>query len=200
MGMTVDGGWGTRPHEGRGVFTVGLDLGQRADFTAICVLETHEDGGGVVRHEVRHLERIRDRPYQDITRRMVALLRYDGPLADAALVVDATGVGAAVVDQLRALDLRPVAVTIHGGDRVSREGDAYRVPKRDLVASVQVPLQNGALKVAAGLALAGTLKEELLTFKVKIDPATAHDSYSAWREGQHARKVTCRTRSPRART
>jgi hypothetical protein len=30
-----------------------------------------------------------------------------------------------------------------------------------------------------------TLVQELLAFRVKIDPLTAHDSYGAWREGAH---------------
>jgi hypothetical protein len=46
-------------------------------------------------------------------------------------------------------------------------------------------LQNGRLKVAAGLPEAETLKKELLNFRVKIDPKTAHDSYEHWREGDH---------------
>ena len=29
------------------------------------------------------------------------------------------------------------------------------------------------------------LKEELLNFKMKINVATGHDSYEAWREGEH---------------
>ncbi|MDD1753960.1 MAG: hypothetical protein LUQ38_12840 [Methanotrichaceae archaeon] len=29
------------------------------------------------------------------------------------------------------------------------------------------------------------MQGELLNFKVKIDPQTAHDSYSAWRESEH---------------
>jgi hypothetical protein len=46
-------------------------------------------------------------------------------------------------------------------------------------------LQNGRLKVARELPLAETLKTELLNFRVKIDPKTAHDSYEHWREGDH---------------
>jgi hypothetical protein len=59
------------------------------------------------------------------------------------------------------------------------------VPKRDLVAAVQVLLQNGRLKIAPELELAPVLKKELLNFRVKIDPKTAHDSYEHWREGDH---------------
>jgi hypothetical protein len=29
------------------------------------------------------------------------------------------------------------------------------------------------------------LVQELLNFRVKIDPLTAHDSYGCWREGGH---------------
>jgi hypothetical protein len=59
------------------------------------------------------------------------------------------------------------------------------VPKRDLVTVTQVLLQNGRLRVAAGLPEAETLKRELLNFRVKIDPRTAHGSYEHWRESEH---------------
>ena len=46
-------------------------------------------------------------------------------------------------------------------------------------------LQNGQLKIAEGLSLRETLVKELLNFRVKINISTAHDSYEAWREGDH---------------
>jgi hypothetical protein len=42
-------------------------------------------------------------------------------------------------------------VTITGGDRESREGGYWRVPKRDLIVVLQVLLQGGELKIASGL-------------------------------------------------
>jgi hypothetical protein len=94
-------------------------------------------------------------------------------------------VGQAVVDLLTQAHLSPIAVSIHGGDRVSHDRGHYRVPKRDLVASVQVVLQTQRLKCAEALPLAQTLVQELLNFRVTIDPATAHDAYAAWRENVH---------------
>jgi hypothetical protein len=95
-------------------------------------------------------------------------------------------VGAAVVDLLRRPGLTFDAVTITGGDTESIAGpNAYRVPKRDLVGSLQVLLQSGQLKIARSLENAETLKDELLNFRVKFNLATAHDSYEAWREGDH---------------
>ena len=61
----------------------------------------------------------------------------------------------------------------------------YRVPKRDLVGVVSVRLENRALRISAALPFAPLLKRELLNFRVKIDPVTSHDSYAAWREGDH---------------
>ena len=52
------------------------------------------------------------------------------------LIVDATGVGAAVLDHLRAAGLEPVGILIHGGDAVTRGRWVLRVPKRDLVGIV----------------------------------------------------------------
>ena len=50
---------------------------------------------------------------------------------------------------------------------------------------MQVLLQAERLKVAEELPDATVLVQELLNFRVKIDLLTAHDSYGAWREGQH---------------
>ena len=75
---------------------------------------------------------------------------------------------------------------IHGGDRtIQEERFNWRVPKRDLVATLQVLLLRKRLKVASKLELGPVLNQEMLNFRVKIDPTTAHDSYSAWRERDH---------------
>ncbi len=46
-------------------------------------------------------------------------------------------------------------------------------------------MQSERLKIAKRLPEAGTLRQELQNFRVKIDPKTAHDSYSHWREAEH---------------
>ena len=166
---------------------VGLDLGQVSDYTAIAVAEQRPEVADtrlIRRYDLRHLERVRGKSYQAVGEQVKALMGTPA-LAGARLIVDKTGVGAAVVDQIRAVGLEPIAVTIHGGDVVTGEGLDWRVPKRELVGTVQVLLQNGYLRIAQALPLAHTLTAELLNFKVTIDPATAHDSYAAWREADH---------------
>lgn len=105
-----------------------------------------------------------------------------------ALVVDETGVGRPVCDLFRHAGLpNLVPVTITGGTAVAYDpsDNSYRVPKRDLVASAQVLLQNRALRIARGLPETATLLRELETFKLTINLSTAHDSYGAWRERDH---------------
>jgi hypothetical protein len=101
------------------------------------------------------------------------------------LLADKTGVGAAVIDGFYNKGVYTIGVTIHGGSAVTKEVRGFRVPKRDLVASVQTLLQNGRLKIAPEMELAPVLKRELLNFRVKINLATAHDSYEHWREADH---------------
>jgi hypothetical protein len=83
--------------------------------------------------------------------------------------------------------IRPASckVIVTGGDSVTHGKGILRAPKRDLVNAPLVLLQRGQLKMAEGLALKDSLVKELLNFRVKINIATAQDSYEAWREGDH---------------
>jgi hypothetical protein len=148
-------------------------------------------------YHVRHLERpTLGTSYVDVVERIIVLLKSLGD-EELVLAVDMTGVGRPVADMLkrrleewleadRSIHLNTAWITITGGDSVTRvEGGGIRVPKRDLASAPLVLMQNGQLKIAEGLQLAPVLKRELLSFKVKINIATGHDSYEAWREGDH---------------
>jgi hypothetical protein len=219
------------------LYYCGVDLGQAADYTAVCLIEVplwagpevDFDGWGVFIPEglegwvppsrlsprtARQVERINfelgrpphpplnlvhleryelGTPYPTVISRVTRLLKHF-PISEhpnhTRLVIDATGVGRPVVDSFRAQGVYPIGITIHGGDRVTQEIGGpreltLRAPKRDLVSAVQTLLQNNRLRIAAGLPLADVLRRELLNFKMRIDPRTAHDSYSHWREGDH---------------
>lgn len=200
-------------------YSVGLDLGQLQDYTAIPVVGLDEDYQAA-RHqrkeitaryasrpgsphlerelsrvplpdeptyEAVHLERLALRtPYTEVARHVKRLMHTAPLKGNATLTVDATGVGVAVTDQLRAEGLTFKSVVITGGEKESREGLTYRVPKRNLIARPQVLLQEGnrRLKIASSLPEAKTLVDELLNYRYKITDA-GNDTYSAWREGQH---------------
>jgi hypothetical protein len=193
-------------------FTLGLDLGQAADYSALALVEKYQqplreiDRHGnqttEVRYEVRFLSRYPlGTSYTSVVEHVAMLLRsqellqwvqvkdHDGhrvpKLIRPSLVIDATGVGRPIADLFRKAGLDPVGVVIHGGDTIIRDHPFWRVPKRDLVGQLQVVFQNRTLKIAQSLPLAGVLAEELRTFTRKINIATAHESFEHWRDSQH---------------
>jgi hypothetical protein len=173
-------------------FYVGLDLGQAADFTALAVLESASADEVDRELHLRHLERYPLRtPYTQIADGVALLMEklrtYSAPFGgDASLLVDNTGVGRAVTDLLRGKGLYFKRVTLTGGSQVMRgEAGEYRIPKADVVDALVVPFQAGTLKVARGLELWPNVRTEMLNFRRKINPATAHASYEHWRESDH---------------
>jgi hypothetical protein len=165
-------------------FVVGLDLGQMQDYTALCILEkVYFDS--VDSYHLRHLQRFPLRTtYPDIVAAVQALMQSPDLGENKRLVVDKTGVGAPVIDMLHQARLFPYAVSIHGGDAVHRDDRELRIPKRDLVSTLQVLFQTKKLKVAQNLPHADDFIQELLNFKVKIS-LSGHDSYLPWRENTH---------------
>jgi len=134
-------------------------------------------------YHLRHIHRFdQGTPYPEIVESTAEIMRRPELGEDAALVVDATGVGRPVVDMLEKEDLSPVSIWITGGDSVTKSGSEYRVPKRELASTVQALLQSGDLKIAEGLPFADVLREELQKFRAKIDVSTGNASFEHWRE------------------
>ena len=164
-------------------FLLGLDLGQSIDYSVLVIV----DYQGTVSpwYAVRYLQRWPlQTPYPAIVQDVAALLADPSLRGQSTLSTYKTGCGSPVIDMLVQAKLAPIAVSIHGGDKVNVDRGSFRVPKRDLVSCIAVLLQQRRLQFAQ-MPMTTTLVQELLTFKVKIDPSTAHDSYAAWREQDH---------------
>jgi hypothetical protein len=176
----ADGRFQTRHADRRPVrYFVGLDLGQAADYSAVAIVEKTEAGLHVV-----HLDRARGLPYPDIVRMTAGLMAKPPLSGQALLIVDGTGVGRAVVDLLRRAELQPVAVTIHGGAKVTGSRRSPRVPKGDLINGLLLAFQSGSVQIASALPHAATLARELAEMRRKIS-VNGNASYGVWREGEH---------------
>jgi hypothetical protein len=177
----------------------GFDIGQLRDHSALVILEKVAVqlpvfAGNTLRPAVRteyhcqHLERLPlHLSYPDQVDYVARVLEHPVfRIHRRVLVVDGTGVGTAIIDLLRQsrLSCTTVPVTITGGDTLTRDGLAFRVPKKDLVANAQVLLQNGTVKLARNLPESHALIQELLAFQMKTDARTGHDSYDA-KSGSH---------------
>jgi len=165
---------------------IGIDLGQVSDPTAIVVVEVtgaRQDA----RFDVRHMERHLGKPYTAIVARVKTLTERLGRQGEVIIGFDRTGVGMAVSDMLRAADVEAplYGVTIVAGETMTREGQDFHVPKRDLIAVLQVAFQGGRVRIAK-MALTDLFIRELLSFRVRVTSAAnevleaqsgAHDDF-----------------------
>ncbi|HYP13022.1 MAG TPA: hypothetical protein VEQ63_03790 [Bryobacteraceae bacterium] len=154
---------------------VGVDLGQRQDYSAVAALEVHEaayderdpitaDFRRELRYRVRLAERVQlETPYTELVRRLRAMTADAALAGKCTLVVDATGVGAPVLELLRAAGprCRIVPVMITGGDQEGSDGTVYRVPKQDLMLGMQVLLEQRKLDIAKRAGFSRELVSEL---------------------------------------
>lgn len=176
--------------------TLGVDLGQVYDYTAVAIVERLEvvtEFAFPTRVETEDEFRVmylyrwpHHTPYRQIVTDVGALMKKND-LKDAVIALDGTGVGKQVSDLFRRAwqngDLgsfapRPYIIT------AQREIKGLKVPKRELVAKVQTLLEGEQLRVAKGVEYADILKRELRTFQVKTSP-TGSDSYESAREADH---------------
>src|SRR6185312_4085667 len=159
------------------MFYIGVDLGKLQDHSALGVIERPERLEEnqwriynalaplpMVLH-VRQIERVPlGTPYPRVVEKIWGMARSRAMAGQCVVVVDATGVGTPVIDMLRAADLgcELTAVTITGGERPRSGSGRVSVPKKDLIASLQLSLEKRELKIARGMSEVRTLVRELM--------------------------------------
>ena len=114
-------------------YLCGLDLGQQHDYTALAIAEYYRPDGPTAcpQYDVRHIERMPlGTSYPTVVSRIHTLLNAPRLKDHVELIVDGTGVGRPVVDMLRQAGLKPVAVSIHGGDAVEPRISRLRLGPR----------------------------------------------------------------------
>jgi hypothetical protein len=183
-------------------FTLGLDLGQARDFSAAVIVERCVRWEGPKAEEVFADERGRladvwlvrhiqswalGTPYPAVVDQVGRILEQPVLRRCTRFHFDATGAGRPVADMFsdaykrgRCGDFWPVGVTITSGERST----GTRVTKGDLVGGLQVALQEGRLRIGAGLPGAEKLRQELMDFRVKISQSGS-DTYEAVTESAH---------------
>jgi hypothetical protein len=179
-------------------YFVGLDLGQSQDHSALAVVERDEvlldemdyatyERQRARRYRVRFLERLAlGTPYPRVVDRVRDVVGRRALVGRCTLVMDATGVGAPVLDLLRLAKLGCgiVPVNLTGGDRESQSNGVWNVPKRNLVTGLLVMLEKKELGLSMRVASARILDRELAGMEARVT-RSGHLSFGAWREGEH---------------
>jgi hypothetical protein len=169
-------------------YAIGVDLGQLHDHTAIAILESVElvhDVRDPVTYErrreqrtrLRHLHRVRlGTSYPDVVSVVKEIAASPALEGRCTVVVDGTGVGGPVVDLLKRAGMRArvVPVTITPGDRENSNGGSFRVPRRDLIAGLQVLFEDKKFEIPRSLAYTKPLIDELALLRGDLR-STGHD-------------------------
>ena len=160
-------------------YYVGLDLGQRADFSAFAAVQYRP--GGLPHflspwtipesiYELRQLQRVSlGTPYTEVVNRVARFISLPELKGNATLVVDATGLGAPVVEMIRdkEMDCTLMPVIITAGERGHLDRGYRTVPKRDLISNLEIMLERGELRTADKLPNRARLVEEMMNMKSK---------------------------------
>ena len=171
------------------MYFFGLDLGKSNDYTALCIARRtdFESDAGVI--EINNVVRWPlGTPYVKVAEQVAEVIKSipgaivtkeDWPMEAEVprkwrehnyyLVVDATGVGNAVVELLRKQQLRLTEVVITGGNSQPSVVDGQtRVPKVQLISPLRVALENRRLRVAAQIPHWREIERELMDFEEEI--------------------------------
>ena len=181
-----------------GFHFIGLDLGKSRDYSALAVVERTEVSLGerdpatfelrvARRYRIRYLERVRlGTPYPDVVERVRTVIRLVALQGRCLLVMDATGVGAPVLDMLRrtTLGCGIVPVILTGGEQESHTAGVWRVPKQHLITGLQVMLEKRELWTPEKFAGTKLLERELGGVEARVSRGGGV-SYGVWREGEH---------------
>jgi hypothetical protein len=187
----------------RTLTTVGVDIGQKRDPTAIAVAEIEFRDSPLARRKreshyiIRHLERLPlGTPYPEVSKRIDKICQGVEKQTGrrSHLFVDATGVGKPIVDLLddSSLSIQRVwAVHFTHGDRRNEERSTNHVSlgKAYLVSRLQMLLQCQRIHLPKNHREADALVKELLDYEIRVDE-DANDKYGAFRVGTHDDLVT----------
>ena len=178
-----------------------LDIGSEQDFCAGMLLKKHtriqqhpairrDTSAGVVRTLIveRHLIHtyrppLRT-PYDDVIRRVNEIVNHSDLYQNCYLVVDKGQVGGAIVQNMIRIGMRPYAINITGGSKVTEARGGWNVPKADLVGALILALEQQTFRTHPNVVDRETLIHELKSFRMKRR-VSGHMSFEAERDRDH---------------
>jgi hypothetical protein len=122
-------------------------------------------------------------PYPAIVVHVMDMLSRPRFRGKSELVVDATGVGRAVLDLFNGYGITPIGVLITGGTATTRDGPMWHVPKINLVSRLQALLHDERLHIHKDIPDATALVSELQNFRAEYSES-GYIRFNA-RSGKH---------------
>jgi hypothetical protein len=175
-------------NEERPRYVIGIDFGLTKNYTALAMLEcvqrpadhSASTNQNPIAYHVGHLKRFAlgtDTP--EIIGFVSDLMMRKPYTGQTGLIVDASGIGLPIVNEMRRYGLNPVPVTITASGPLT----LTRVAKRDLMSALRLRFERGQVSIPASIKLLDQLVEEFNHFAVEVSqkgnpifssPAGAH--------------------------
>jgi hypothetical protein len=155
-------------------YVIGIDFGITRNYTALAILErvdcranssTSTQHPNPIVYHVGHLKRFAlgtDTP--EIINFVSDFMKVKRYAERTGLIVDASGIGAPIVKEMRRYGLYPVPVTITASGRTT----LTNIPKRHLMSALRLQFEQGRIRIPASIKLRDTLIEEFNNFTVKF--------------------------------
>lgn len=202
-------------------YTMTVDIAKKADYTGIQIYKKKPKiiyGKKLLGQrdmlinyfDLVRQEKLQGMNYNAIAERVLLLSTVPNLLGKCDIIVDGTGVGEAVVDIMRELNLKPYSIVFTGGDTVREVYDTVNnvfggrnnirgamktlkqinVPKKDMVDAANLVLQQGLLRFAPNVKYREDFLLQLTKFKGKINEK-GNIRYEAESENIHDDLVAC---------
>ena len=183
-------------------YYLGLDLGQRRDHSALAIIERrvtpdsfdHATWQHITKAvlELRHISRLPlDTPYTEVAHQVCARIGRAPLTGNSQLAIDATGVGLPVVEHIKQLrpPCRLLPVIITGPGAPHSNNGTWFIPKRDLIANLQVLVEMREIGIASRHRQSNLLAAELLNFGSgkEHDDLVIATALAAWFAGRRRR-------------
>lgn len=163
-------------------YIIGIDIAKNQDRTAIAighmVQKYQPDGRNISYLDILDMQLMEQMSYPDLARYIRKLDLHAKLHGNNELVVDSTGVGEAVCDNLVDIGLNPNRIIFTGGDNASvkvQKGPSgfvsrvtNNVPKHELIDVLKLMMQEGRIRIAQGIPFEADIKEQFSHFVGKM--------------------------------
>jgi len=197
-------------------YIMAWDIAQKRDFTTGIVVKRSTEiipGSDILKSPDRSkvyadivaIDKFNNVPYTQVADIIENRMGHVDLRNSCDLLVDGTGIGAAVVDLLREKGLNPNPIVFTGGGQVREVtapfGTVFKnspgqlsplkiirelhVPKNDLSAAGKILMEQDRVSVVPGLRWGEDFKTQMLAFRGKVNERTGRKKYEAETEGDH---------------
>lgn len=152
-------------------FILSLDPAQLRDWSALCAVDMqYRQAERRFGYDLVAMNRKQGLPYDQIVEWVVKTVSNPAfnKIKPPEFILDATGVGVAVRDMIRAKGVRMKAITITAGEAFNRQGNFIHIGKARLIGKFLGAFDGGKVQVNPNMPIWPAVEREMLAFRAEM--------------------------------